>query len=246
MSSGTDTWTFKDDEIANTFDHHVRTQLPFYDMVLDSLASIIKNFLPKGGHITDIGCSTGNLYFKLIDDIKERNAVYHGVDSSKEMIQRFQERCDKFSPKPKPRNVLTDPYRMIEMELDEFWENGGMRNSSLSELWAKPNVFVMNLTFMFLSPDTREKWLEFMKSQVRSHGAVIIVDKCREEKGHLSTIYQRMLWDFKSKNYSLEDIVKKELSLRGVQIPERRKLFIDHGFDEWFRYGDFSGFIYLQ
>ncbi len=242
MSGGIETWTFKGDEIANTFDHHVRSQLPFYDMVLDSIASMVKNFLPKGGHMTDVGCSTGNLYFRLMKDIREREAVYHGVDSSKEMLQRFQERCSNLEQ----RQDSQKDCRFVEIELDEFSKSDRVKNEASTHLWTRPNVFVMNLTYMFLSPDTREGWLEYMKERVRNHGAIIIVDKCKEERGYLSMIYQRMLWDFKSKSSSLEDIVKKELSLRGVQIPERRTLYLDHGFDEWFRYGDFSGFIYLQ
>lgn len=239
MSGGTEAWTFKSEEIADSFDNHVRTQLPFYDMVLDSLVSMIKNFLPVGGIVTDMGCATGNLYFKLREELNRREASYHGIDGSDEMVDRFKSRIKETKD--------TYNYNLYAYDLDELWDESRDTFPSMKEnAWAVPNVVVMNLTYMFLDPETRHEWLDFWKERVKAHGAVIIVDKCREERGHLSTIYQRMLWDFKSKHSTLEEIIQKELSLRGVQIPEKRKLFLDHGFEEWFRYGDFSGFIYLQ
>ena len=215
-------WTFKGKEVAEGFDSHVRGQLPFYSMVLDSIVSMAKNFLPENGALADLGCATGNFYSRAIEMIEERNATYFGVDNSPEMLSVS-------SKQSASKSFCYDLNTCMD-----------------SEPFMKSDVFVLNLTYMFLNPKFRRDRLEEIMAAMPSHGAVILVDKCKEMEGYLSCVYRRMLWDFKSKASTLEEIVEKELSLRGVQIPERREVFIRMGFKEWFRYGDFSGFIYAK
>ena len=66
-------WTFETKEIAETFDSHVREQLPWYDMVTDAVRYIIRNYLPEHGTVVDIGASTGNLIDKILPLVTERN-----------------------------------------------------------------------------------------------------------------------------------------------------------------------------
>ena len=47
-------WTFKEG-FANKFDSHVREQLPWYELVTESVAYITRNYLPKSGLVYDIG-----------------------------------------------------------------------------------------------------------------------------------------------------------------------------------------------
>ena len=79
-------WTFETKEIADTFDSHVREQLPWYDMVTDAVVYIIRNYLPERGTVVDIGASTGNLIDKIIPLVRERNGSIHAIEKSREMV----------------------------------------------------------------------------------------------------------------------------------------------------------------
>jgi len=44
-------WTFKSKDVAEHFDAHVREQLPFYDLVTDTIVHIARHYLPNNGII---------------------------------------------------------------------------------------------------------------------------------------------------------------------------------------------------
>ncbi len=76
-------WDFG--SIANSFDSHVREQLPWYDMVIEAIAFIIQNFASNKSVIYDIGSSTGNVKTIISDTIYTRNIKYITIDNVEEM-----------------------------------------------------------------------------------------------------------------------------------------------------------------
>ena len=86
-------WTFEEG-FAKKFDSHVREQLPWYELVTESVAYIIRNYLPKNGVIYDIGCSTGNMTLALKKLIHERNAEIIALDQSEEMCEIYKYNTD--------------------------------------------------------------------------------------------------------------------------------------------------------
>ena len=82
-------WTFESENIAKSFDAHVREQLPFYDIVTNAVVHIVRHYLPKNGVIYDIGASTGNIGVKLKEDITHRDAKLYAIEPSKEMSDLY-------------------------------------------------------------------------------------------------------------------------------------------------------------
>jgi len=78
-------WTFETKEIADSFDSHVREQLPWYDMVTDAVCYITRNYLTEGGVVVDIGASTGNMIDKLMPLVEERWADVVAIEKSQSM-----------------------------------------------------------------------------------------------------------------------------------------------------------------
>ena len=70
-------WTFETKEIAETFDSHVREQLPWYDMVTDAVVYIASNYMTKGCVITEVGSSTGNMTKALLPIFNERDGNHY-------------------------------------------------------------------------------------------------------------------------------------------------------------------------
>ena len=78
-------WTFKNLEVANGFDAHVRATLPWYDLATGAVAHVARHYLPQNGLIYDIGASTGNIGRALSDVIESRQARLVAIDDSESM-----------------------------------------------------------------------------------------------------------------------------------------------------------------
>lgn len=204
-------WSFDNHgEIAGAFDNHVREQLPWYDLATGACAHIIRHFLPHDGVLYDIGASTGNITKSIKETIKERNIKVFAIEPSQEMVDIYQGEGE----------VLKERAECVDYE--------------------RFDVAVLFLSLMFVPVSKREKLLSDLYSKLNKGGCMIIFDKTEPIGGYLSTVMYRLTLAGKvSTGTSPGEIVKKELSLSGVQIPVREE-------KHWrlvFKFGDFSGWV---
>lgn len=216
-------YEFSFDKIAPEFDDHVREQLPFYDLMIESIGSLIDLGISeqkrydrkkKKWDVNDIGCATGNLFGYLTKQPYFDSINYVGTEPCVSMCRIARGRYKKYD----------------NFEIDTL-------NQSMCDF------AVLNLTWMFMANRTRYA-LDELKSNVRCGGYIILVDKFYSKHSHERLRNQKMLWDYKAKTQSMDAILRKEVSLQAFQLPEKRKFFTKAGFEEFFRYGDFSGFIW--
>ena len=212
-------WTFETKEIAETFDSHVREQLPWYDMVTDAVVYIARNYLPEYGVVVDIGASTGNMVDKLMPLTFERMADVVAIEKSISM-------CD----------VLKNKYKKSDCVVVE---NSDVTRGDLP----KANVYILFLTMMFIPIDKRKALMDSMRANCKQGGVIVVVDKICDHGGYFATVLKRLTMQFKlQQGAKPEDVLTKEMSLAGVQIPldptilgEDAKLF--------FRMGEFAGWV---
>ena len=201
-------WKFKN--IAETFDTHVREQLPWYDLVIDAIAFMVKNILPRNGKVYDIGGSTGNIKRVVFDTVVARNASYFTLDNVSEM---------------KP-DIVADA---LEYKYSNF------------------DIAILNLTLMFISVKDRDYLLQILLDKLEVGGAIIIVDKFIQSESYLATILRRMTLHWKYMNgVDCKDIIEKELSLSGIQIPLYAEDILKYGGEKFFQFGEFSGYIIMK
>jgi tRNA (cmo5U34)-methyltransferase len=211
-------WTFDTKEIAESFDSHVREQLPWYEMVTEAVAYITRNYLPKNGMVLDIGSSTGNTAHKLMPLLIERGAHFYGIEKSDQMY-----------------SVLT---KRFEGNSHTVFVN----KDATGVTFPKCDVAIMFLTMMFVPVDEREGLYQKLVDSVHTGGCVIIVDKINHD-GYFGTVMKRLTMEFKRHQHAKSaDILDKEMSLAGVQRPIEITDF-DWGFKEFFRFGEFAGWV---
>ena len=210
-------WTFEG--FSSEFDSHVREQLPWYELVTESVAYIARNYLPKDGSIYDLGCSTGNMTKALLPLITERHGAIHAIDNNISMIKAFEQ------------NII-DPHVISTCtSIEDFNFN-------------KFDVAIVFLTAMFLPTTNQEKLLNNLYDKLNEGGAIIIVDKVCDEDGYFSTVMKRLTMYWKLKNgANAEDIINKELSLSGVQRPLNADLLRCFGAKQFFQLGEFKGWV---
>jgi len=210
-------WSFEN--FANDFDAHVREQLPWYELVTESVAYIARNYLPKGGSIYDIGCSTGNMTKALLPLIQEREAKLHAIDSDVSMVKAFEQ------------NIVDGRVIVSHDYAESFW-------------YEEFDVGIVFLTAMFLPVDKHSNFLGAMYDNLNIGGAIIIVDKVYDECDYFSTVMKRLTMFWKLKNGAhAEEIINKELSLSGVQRPLDADLLNAFNAKQFFQLGEFKGWV---
>ena len=206
-------WTFKNIDVANNFDEHVREQLPWYELATGAAAHIARHYIPDGGLIYDVGSSTGNIESVIAETIKSRNAKIISIDNSKEMISKYHgigETC------------LSDAESFDYQQYD---------------------VAFCFLVLMFIPVKKRAELVATLRSKLNKGGAIIIFDKTISPGGYLSTVMSRLTLAGKvSAGVDPKNIIEKELSLAGVQRPISADIFGGDAV-EVFRFGEFAGWV---
>lgn len=213
-------WTFKSSEIAENFDSHVREQLPWYELVTESVAYIARNYLPENGLMYDIGASTGNMTKALLELSQERRALIKAIENSPEMCEHFEH-----SGLLQTDNVWLIQNDALEVEYDNY------------------DVAVLMLTAMFVPVERQAELFNKLYRNLNHGGAIIIVDKVCDEDGYFATVMKRLTMYWKLKNGATpEAIMRKELSLSGIQRPIDIRC-MPFGVKQFFQLGEFKGWV---
>lgn len=209
-----DRWTFEDQKVAAIFDRHVREQLPWYDLATKAVAQIARHYIGAGGLVYDIGASTGNIGNALRPTLEERDARLVAIESAAEMAERY-----------------AGPGRLEVAHAEDYH--------------FEPFDFaVCFLVLIFLRPDRARDLLQRLRDRIAYGGAILVVERMLPPDGYMSIVSSRLTLATKLEGgVTPEEIIAKELSLGGVQRPLSREILTDLGAVEWFRYGDFAGWV---
>ena len=206
-------WTFKNTKVALDFDRHVREQLPWYDLVTGAVAHIARHYIPHNGLVYDIGASTGNIGRAIEETIAERKARLIGIEASAEMCARYKA-----------------PGELVQID-------------ALDYRFQPYDLAICYLVLMFLPVGKRQEFIDYLKSLIKPGGALLIVDKCEAATGYEATVFWRLTLAGKiAAGVDAESVIAKELSLSGVQRPLDPAMLGDDAV-QWFRFGDFAGWI---
>jgi tRNA (cmo5U34)-methyltransferase len=207
-------WTFNTASVADDFDAHVREQLPWYDLVTGAIVQIARHYISEGGHVYDIGASTGNIGRALTPVLFQRKATLTAIESAPEMAERYNG----------PGELVV--CRAEEHDFGPF------------------DFGVAMLALMFVPPADVAPLLDRLVDKIRPGGALLIVERTLPPAGYLSIVTSRLTLAAKAAMGAPADqIVAKELSLAGVQRPLDVGLLTTRGAVEWFRFGDFAGYL---
>lgn len=213
-------WTFENKAVAERFNRHVREQLPWYDHLMNCIVLTGAHYIPRNGLVYDDGASTGNVGRALAPYLLDRKATLVSIEPAKEMSANA-----KKAGLPPGRWVAEDA---LKFKFEQF------------------DFAVLNLVLMFMPVGKRAAFLRKLKSLLRPGGAIVVVDKVVAPAGYLGTVLRRMAIKWKLEaGAKPEEIVEKELSLGGVQRPIG-EFVIPSGATEFFRFGEFAGWIIEQ
>jgi tRNA (cmo5U34)-methyltransferase len=207
-------WTFDSPAVAANFPAHVREQLPWYDLATDAVAQIGRHYIGRGGLVYDIGAATGNIGNALATTIEARDARLVAIEASADMAAAY-----------------AGPGR-VEV------------GDAITYRWEPCDFAVCFLTLMFVRPDHVGGLLDGVTDALVPGGALVVVERTTPPQGYASLVLSRMTLAAKrAAGVPADRIIDKELSLSGVQRPVDPQLLASRGAVEWFRFGDFAGYL---
>lgn len=210
-----DEWSFNNPHVIEHFDAHVRESLPWFDIATEAVVHIARCFVPWGGVVIDVGASTGNIGRALNSILRQRNALFFPFDSS-----------------PGMKAVYAGP-GILAIEDAVQYDFSAKR----------PDLVICFLSLMFVPVRHRETVIRNMKCALAPGGAIIVVDKTEPKEGYTGTVNYRLTLAAKYKaGATPEEIIRKELSISGLQRPLSAVEL--SGFVEFFRFGDFVGAVW--
>jgi tRNA (cmo5U34)-methyltransferase len=220
-------------ETAEVFDDMLDRSVPFYQEIQRMIGDIAADFAMPGTNLYDLGCSTCNTFLSIEKRIPE-DVMFIGIDSSKEMLQKAEE---KLSLSRFPRK-----YELICLDI----------NKGISI--ANASVVIMNLTLQFVRPLYREKVVSQVVSGLNEGGCLILVEKVLSKDSTINRLFINYYYEFKKRQgYSELEIAQKREALENVLIPyhfdENRELLLKSGFrgcDEFFRWYNFFGMLAIK
>lgn len=218
-------WRFND-EVVKVFDEHVKKSVPLYQLFHKDILNMSVYFVQNNTNVIDIGTSTGVLLKGLYDINKSRNAKYIGIDIEESMI-----------------NECNNRYEDMEFKVCD----------ALDYDYSNSSVVTAMLSFQFIPKKERVKILRKIYNGLNEDGAFFMVEKIKNNIPDIHDIYNDIYYDFKRENIKDEEILDKNISLRGIMKPltleENISNLKEVGFnkiDIFMKYNNFVGIIAIK
>lgn len=227
-------WVF-DEEVANCFEDMLQRSIPQYDVMRKTTFELASPFLEnkKWFSLLDIGCSDG---LGLVDYVKRFGAhgKFLGIDCSDAMLKKAEERFSGFC------NAGVCDFRNIDLR--ESFPVG------------QYDIIQSILSIMFIPIQYRQSIIQSVYDNLKPDGCFLFVEKVLGNSAKIDSLLVDKYYDIKRQNgYTEEQIMRKQLSLEGVQVPVTSNWNVDllkqAGFryiDVYWRYLNFVGYIAIK
>ncbi|WRA24275.1 carboxy-S-adenosyl-L-methionine synthase CmoA [Helicobacter pylori] len=196
-----------DEKVAHVFDDMLERSIPYYHEILDLGAYFIaqnlkENIYPKSlpkplpkPLIYDLGCSTGNFFIALNQQIQQDIELV-GIDNSMPMLKKAQEKLKDFN------NVRFECMDFLEVEFKEA------------------SAFSLLFVLQFVRPMQREVLLKKIYNSLALNGVLLVGEKIMSEDRILDKQMIELYYLYKqNQGYSHNEIAFKREALENVLVP---------------------------
>ncbi|WRE82221.1 carboxy-S-adenosyl-L-methionine synthase CmoA [Helicobacter pylori] len=196
-----------DEKVAHVFDDMLERSIPYYHEMLNLGAYFIaqnlkENVYPKSlpkplpkPLIYDLGCSTGNFFIVLNQQIQQDIELV-GIDNSMPMLKKAQEKLKDFN------NVRFECMDFLEVEFREA------------------SAFSLLFVLQFVRPMQREVLLKKIYNSLALNGVLLVGEKTMSEDRILDKQMIELYYLYKqNQGYSHNEIAFKREALENVLVP---------------------------
>ena len=219
--------------VAEVFDDMLQRSVPCYHQVIDMAATLLTRFVPPGGTVYDLGCSTGTTLLELSRRLAAMELAWIGIDSSAAMIEKATLKAE-----------------MLTKENTIRFIHGDIATVNLEPCGA----CILNYTLQFIRPIARKGFLARLHAALQPGGILIISEKIISHDLLLNRSFIDFYHDFKrSQGYTETEIARKRQALENILIPfsirENMELLEKAGFsrvETFFQWFNFASFVAIR
>ncbi|WRD45570.1 carboxy-S-adenosyl-L-methionine synthase CmoA [Helicobacter pylori] len=196
-----------DEKVAHVFDDMLERSIPYYYEMLDLGAYFIAQNLKENLNakplpkplpkplIYDLGCSTGNFFIALNQQIQQEIELV-GIDNSMPMLKKAQEKLKDFN------NARFECMDFLEVEFKEA------------------SAFSLLFVLQFVRPMQREVLLKKIYNSLALNGVLLVGEKIMSEDRILDKQMIELYYLYKqNQGYSHNEIAFKREALENVLVP---------------------------
>ncbi len=196
-----------DEKVAHVFDDMLERSIPYYHEMLNLGAYFIAQNLKENIHpkslpkplskplIYDLGCSTGNFFIALNQQIQQDIELV-GIDNSMPMLKKAQEKLKDFN------NIRFECMDFLEVEFKEA------------------SAFSLLFVLQFVRPMQREVLLKKIYNSLALNGVLLVGEKIMSEDRILDKQMIELYYLYKqNQGYSHNEIAFKREALENVLVP---------------------------
>jgi len=223
-------WSFSED-IAEMFSSHITRSIPYYEDGHGLISQLSDFFVMPDSVVYDIGCSTGAILKRLAEYHQHRPEVlWLGLDKERKMIEQAEKNCAGV------RNIELFCQDVLSCDLE------------------MSDMIVSYYTVQFIEERRRQELIDKIYQSLNWGGAFILFEKVGAPDARFQDMMSCVYREFKQhKGFTNEEILNKELSLKGVLKPFssegnlgllERAGFVD--IMSIFKYVCFEGFLAIK
>ncbi len=221
-------WKFNG-ETVKSFEEHINRSIPFYDKGHELILNLSDFFIKDDSVVYEIGSSTGKLIHSMAKKHDFRDAKFTGIEVEEDMY-----RYAKQNYTSKNLDFICEDVNTFEFEKSDF--------------------IVSYYTVQFIHPKHRQYLINRIYDSLEWGGAFVMFEKVRANDARFQDIITSLYMEFKlENNYTPDEIVSKQKSLKGVLEPFSSNANIDMlhraGFEDTlsiFKYLNFEGILAIK
>jgi len=195
------------------FDVHINNSIRGYSELWTDVVKMSDYFVSEESLIIDIGCSTGKMLVAMAERAHDKN-----LDPV---------HCLGFEVEEDFRQPLADNFLNSTINTSDAVTLGvkmeDIANFDFSKLPYGISYATSIFTLQFIQKEKRQKIIREIYNNMKVGGAFVFAEKVYSPNAQLQDVMTFMHYDHKSKNFSAEEILNKERTLRNMLRPNTRE-----------------------
>ncbi len=223
-------WSFSE-HTAEMFSAHITRSIPYYEDGHALISRLSDFFVMSDSVVYDVGCSTGTMLKRLAQDNQHKPEVrWLGLDKERRMIAQAERNCAGV----KNIELLCEDALCYDLEMAD--------------------LIISYYTVQFIEERHRQGLINKIYQSLNWGGAFILFEKVGAPDSRFQDMMACIYREFKQhQGFSSEEILNKELSLKGILKPFstegnvgllERAGFVD--IMSIFKYVCFEGFLAIK
>jgi len=173
------------------FDTHIGLSIPNYSHIIELVEKMSTYFIKDNTHVYDLGCSTGLLLSKLVNNEAYKKTLFVGYETSENL---------------KPSSPMTFE-----------WRNKDITHPDVC--FVNACLITSIFTLQFIDVNKRQEIINKIYKGLGMKSAFIFCEKIYLSDAYIQDIFTFSYYDYKKKSFTEEEILLKQKDLRKIMQP---------------------------